>query len=87
MDIYRDNERRISCFACQNGFLKVVVLNERNENGLCLDFNHTRSHAATFTPPRQICAGGRSCPQGRILESFAIFILPKLYTTCLVLST
>ncbi|CAB4004710.1 Hypothetical predicted protein, partial [Paramuricea clavata] len=36
MDIYRDNinGRRISCFACQNGFLKVVVVNEnevRNE--------------------------------------------------------
>ena len=34
MDIYRDNinGRRISCFACQNGFLKVVVVNENGTN-------------------------------------------------------
>ena len=36
LDIYHDfvNKRRISAFACQNGYLKIAVVNEENANGM-----------------------------------------------------
>ena len=39
MDVHHDHvtEKRITAFACQNGFLKMILVDERNNNGkLCI---------------------------------------------------